>query len=426
MATPRWLGVASPIAQVQNYTFAGTWEADDIIRAAFGTHFYEFTAGSTDPATIVASMVTVWNALNAARYPEFAEITASASGVDLILTADTAGKPFTCTLTPLEANGGAADAQTIEGVGTATTGGVTTASAGPNDWSTAQNWSTGAVPGADTAILENSSVDIRYGLAQSAVTLVALHILASYTGKVGLAEHNGTYYEYRDRYLAISATNIYIGQGTGTGSNQIRINTGSVAGTIHVYLMAASAVPGIEALTLIGTNITALNIYKGTVGVAVIGGEVATITTLRVGYIANVVSDALVRLGSGVTLTTVSQSGGDLTVNNAVTTITTVDGVLRIRLAATVTTLNLDGGTCYYVSTGTATTINVGNGGKLLFTQDMQGRTVTTCNIFAGSTVLDPLRTVTFTNGIDLERCSLADVTLDVGTHAKISVAAPS
>ena len=145
--------------------------------------------GSTTITTAIDNIVTAWNALDSTVYPEFAEITASRSSSKLVLTADTAGMPFVATLTPLEVNLGAADSQTIEGGTTATTGTAATANSGPNDWSVALNWSGSAVPAnSDTVYIENNANDISYGLSQSAVTLTALYISSTYTGKIGLPQ----------------------------------------------------------------------------------------------------------------------------------------------------------------------------------------------------------------------------------------------
>jgi hypothetical protein len=70
------------------------------------------------------------------------------------------------------------------------------------------------------------------------------------------------------------------------------------------------------------------------------------------------------------------------------------------------------------------TTWNVSDGGTLDYSRDMRSRTVTNANVYAGGAVLDPHKTVTFTNGVDLVRCGLADVTLDVGTHLTLTPSA--
>ena len=89
MATVRWRGDAPAIAQVQSWAFGGTWESSDVIRVTIGGKTKDFTAGSPTTSTVVANLVAAWNALSAASWPEFAELTASQSTTTFKLTADT-------------------------------------------------------------------------------------------------------------------------------------------------------------------------------------------------------------------------------------------------------------------------------------------------------------------------------------------------
>ena len=84
-----------------------------------------------------------------------------------------------------------------------------------------------------------------------------------------------------------------------------------------------------------------------------------------------------------------------------------------------VTTLNADGGIVYYKSDGTATTVNIQ--GKVDCTLDLRGRTWTNCNIYRGGSLLDPYKTLTLTNDIDLEGCGIEDIALDLGTHLTLA-----
>lgn len=427
MADVRWTGGAAAVAQVSTYAFGGTWETDDIIRVVIGSKKYDFTAGSATTATVVSNMVSTWNALSASDYPEFAEITASANSTTLTLTADTAGVPFTATLTPLEANAGAADSQTIEGAGTATTGTTATAATGPNHWDDARNWSGGAVPvNSDNVYIENSAVHIRYGLAQSGVTLTSLNIAASFTGDIGLAEVNSfgstSYLEYRSQYLAIGATTINIGDGAGQGSGRLKINNGSVQTTLNVRGTATGAEQDLEALLWKGTHASnAVNVTRGTVGVAVYGGETATIATLRVGYQTSQLTDSQVRIGAGTSLTTLNQSGGQVVLNAGLTTVSKTGGELAIT-SGNVTTLTDDNGTTTYSGAGTITTLNVGHKAFVDFGQDMRGRTVTDANFYSGSRMEDPFSTVTWTNPPRVVRATLEDVSLNFGVNRTYAI----
>lgn len=423
MATCIWRGDAPAIAQVTEWAFGGTWEATDVINVTIGGKTVAITAGSTTITTIIDTIVTTLNALSSAYYPEHSEITWSRSSSSLVGTGDTPGIPFICTISTTETGGGAADAQTIDST-TSSAGTDSTACSGPKFWSVAANWSGGAVPGnSDTVYIENSSKDICYGLAQSGVTLTALNVAKSFTGKIGLPTYNATgYYEYRATYLAISATTVSIGDGDGQGSGRIKIDTGSNAATLNITATGPQAESGVPSLLWKGAHASnAMNVYSGSIGIAALAGETATLPTLRVSYLSNLAGDANIVCGSGATLTTINKVGGLLIINSAATTITQTGGTLTIQGTGAVTTLNLrDAGQCFYNTTGTLTTLNIAGESEPVidFSQDMRAKTVTTTNRYGLSKIRDPFKVVTFTNGIDCEQSDLRNLELGSNINA--------
>lgn len=423
MATVRWLGNAAAVAQVDTLTVGGTIEADDVFKMTINGKTLSVVAGSTVAATVATTIAAAWNALTAADgWAEFAEITALAtSGGALTLTADTKGKPFTCTVSTTETGGGAADAQTF---GTA----ATVANSGPNDWSTATNWSGGAVPvDADDVIVEDSTIDILYGLDQSSIQPTSLTIRRSFTGKIGLPNRNsGGYEEYREKYLKIGPTTLSVGAGdAGGGSSRLKINTGTDQTAVTVHHTASPADTNSHAFVWKGTHAAnTLTVKSGSVAVAPYAGETATIATLNVGYVNNVAGDSNVYLGTGCTLTTITQTGGKLVAQNNATTINLLDGELSVRGAATITTLNIDGGALYDESSGTFTTLNVGSGGGYDASRLLAAKTITTTNLRAGALLRDPNAKVTFTNGVVLSRCSIGELkngTIDFGPNRTLT-----
>lgn len=384
MATVRWRGDAPAVAQVQSYAFSGTWESSDIIRVTIGGKTYDFTAGSATTNTVVTNMVSTWNALSSTLYPEFAEITAAASPAGTLrLTADTAGRPFTVTLLPLETGGGGADDQRIEGGTTATTGTSTTANAGPNDWSTAANWSGGAVPAdGDDIYIEDSEVDILYGLDQSSIQPTSLNIAQSYTGNIGLPALNedsatASYYEYRARYLIIEPVTCNIGRGDGAGSQRINLNTNDDQVALNIFNTGPAESGRERTVQWIGTNASnVVNLERGSFGAALEAGEVATIATLRVGYVDSKASDSTYRIGPGVTLGAVVMAGGVGTIGCATTSVAVDDGTLTIEGSGASTAIIVNAGTAFLNSTGTYTTLTVSGTGILDFSQDLRAKTV--------------------------------------------------
>ena len=417
MPTNVWQGTAPDVAQIQILTPANTIESGDLFKATIGSKTFTYASTATTIASVCSGFVTAWTTLSATEYPEFAEITATNNSTSITLTAVTAGIPFLVTPSTVEADGSTSDNQTF----TSTTAGTT--SSGANHWNTAGNWSLGTVPvTGDDVYIENNTVDIKYGLAQSAVTLTSLNIGETYTGKIGLPNVNASnYYEYRERYLEIGATTI----NSQADSGRIKINTGSIAGTVNVTGTGTATETDIPAFLFKGTNAAnVVNINKGDVGIAFFAGETATVATLRVAYQSQVANDVTLVCGSGTTLTTINQSGGTVTTASNATTLTMTAGTHYRGGASTVTTLNVNGGKCYYNSTGTVTTAHVSAGGELNFSQNLNARTVTTANVYTQGSLQDPFRTVTWTNPIRLQYCAIGDVQIDVGTHVTLQVAA--
>ena len=387
MATVRWRGDAPTVAQVTTATPASI-EVGDIFTLTINGKSISYTAAATTVAHVVAGLVSAWNGSN---IPKFSEVTASDTTTEATLTADTAGRPFT--VTGSTTNGGAADTQTL-------TVSTTTVSSRPNHWDTTANWTGGALPGAaDDVYIDDSDVSIKYGLAQSAVNLSSLHLAASFTGELGLARTNTDgstdYAEFSDTFLAIGAATIDIGRGEGLGSGRIQLDTGSVNAAVTIHSGGLPAEDDLPAVLWKGTGASnSLSVRDGPLGVALFGGEAATLPTLRqVG--------GQVRCGAGVTLTTIDRSGhGSLLIESTAGTITQTGGETIVLGSGAVSTVSLDGGRLDYRSGGTITTLTLdGPGAVLDFSADLRSRTVTAATL-RGSTILEPHETVTWTGGV--------------------------
>ena len=418
MATVIWRGDADAVAQISTATPASV-EISDVFTLTCGGSSVSFTATAATVADVTAGITTAWNASTA---PEMAEITATDSTTTVTLTHDTAGVEFTVTAT--EVDGGGTDDQTF-------TMATPTAAAGPHVWSTDSNWSTGSVPADDDhIIIEESDVDILYGLGQSGITADSLTIKASYTGEIGLEETNSdgttSYTEYRDTFLEIEPDKIDIGAGDGNGSAMIKINTGSVATAVTVMKTASATETNCGAVQWKGTNAgNTLTVQRGDVGVATQGGETATIATLAVSYSTSVSNDASVVCGSGVTLTTINQFGSTLEINSAAVTCNVSAGTLTVNGTSTITTATVEGGTLYHQSSGTITTLVVSASGTIDFSRDAKTRTVINTSVYTGAAIRDPHKTVTWTNGIDGVHCDpMNEAILQLGKNYTVTPSA--
>jgi hypothetical protein len=255
--------------------------------------------------------------------------------------------------------------------------------------------------------------------------LASLTVPQRFANELGLPDINESgetpYFEYRPKDLAIGVTNLNVGDGEGEGFGLVRVASGPDKSTVNITgegRPASGDLPNIQWRGDHADNV--LNVVKGSVAVAPRLGETATIKTLRVGFLDNPFGDSIVRCGEDVTLdgsgSSVEMSGGELTLDSATISVAMTAGILRL-LSGTHSSLLIDGGECFYESTGAITDAKIGGGGRLDFSRNMRLRTVTDCQINAGGELNDPFETVTFTNPIRVHRTTIGEITLDLGTH---------
>jgi len=345
MATVRWVGGATATAQVDALTVGGTIETDDIFKITLtgengDTHTLSVTAGSTNADTVASNIAA---AFNAETHYLFTGITAAAvgSGGQLTLTADTAGVPFYCTVETTEAGGGAADAQTF-------TRSATTVNSGPYDWNTAENWDTGSIPAdADTVYVEGAT--ILYGLDQSGSfgaleSLAALHINQSQVGS-----NPGT--GRSAAYLVIPADEVhineYVGPGSVVQSGPVMVDTSNTASTIVVYGGSSNTTSTLPSVWLLANaDTTVIDIRGGIVGIAYDSGSSSLIKTLRVSGGSVYTGDGFSCYGSGNGAIEISGGVADLGLANDVQDIDILGGTVKIRENANdFHDLRMDGGT---------------------------------------------------------------------------------
>lgn len=404
MATNIFRGDAPAVAQLNTVTPANVLIGNTFTLVINGKSI-TYTAAAATVADVTAGLVAL---INLSTIPEFHEVLAADITTALTLKAATPGMPIVQTSS---AAGGTATLITA----------TTTASSGPNDWSTPANWSLGLIPvTGDAVYLTQTASNILYGLTQSAVTLASLTADPTFTGTLGLPRFNPSgYYEYRSPYLVIGVT-------VGTyapGSGRFKVDHGAIAYTVLIPTTGQSTDQGLPAVILKGTNAAnVLNILQGSVGVAIEPGDVSTVLTIQIGYQNAQSTDVALALGAGCTLTTIQQNGGIIVYQSSVTTHRIQGGGTATVLGATnITTLDIEAGTVNYQGTGTIATATIGsNGAKLVFTQDPRARTITNLTLDAGATLLDPNKTVTFTNPLILQRCGLSQVTLDLGVNMNL------
>lgn len=386
MATPSWVGRAGAVPQVSTYTVGGTVAAGSTFEMEINTRKITVTAtgaSTSDAATLWATALTE----NANDYGEFGEITWEASGAVVTATGPANGAPFTATAT-------------AGGSGTpSVTPATVTAGTGPNYWTNADNWDTGSVPVTADAVTVNGGPSILYGLANSAVQLASLTVGPLFTGEIGLpATSDGGYVEYRPTRLAVGATLASID----TPSGRIRLNLGNDPAAVTV-LDTGRAGPGEFALDILANDAaTTVVVNRGQVGIAAGAGEVSVVASVRTAFRDRRDSDATVELGAGLTVTTVEQTGGEVALRCAATTVTREGGALVRYGTGAITTLDNRGGAVDDYGTGTITTLN--QAGRYT-RRGLAALTITNANLYAGGETNDRSGVVTWTNAVEYVKC---------------------
>lgn len=243
-----------------------------------GTFTLTYSGQTTGTIAYNASAATVDAALEAL----------SNIGVADVAVTGAAGGPWTVTFeTALAATNVAemtGDGALLTGAATVTlTVATTTASAGPNHWDTAANWSPSGVPiTADAVRFEDAGEDCLYGLAQSAVVLASLTISMQWQNrKLGLPHLNSSgYLEYREQQLTIGATVITVGVYQGTGPSRVYLDTGTEPTAIEIRNTGSSA-DSYPAVVWIGDDVlNTIVIMGGEFGTAPYADTSATLDSL--------------------------------------------------------------------------------------------------------------------------------------------------
>ncbi len=410
MATTFWFGNAPAVAQVAAATFA-TYDATTTRTITIGGVAVSAVDSGGNLTAALAAFAVVLNAglVSGVAHPYFKAITWTSNATQIIGTATTAGVPFVFAGSVSGGTGTVSNAYA-----------VSTASAGPNDWSTAANWSGGAVPvNGDIVYLTNSAVHIAYGLAQSAVTLAELHSDQTFTGRVGLDYTNFATSvdaltvsttvrpEYRTTFLQISATLWIHGDSLGisapSGSARFCIDLGANASTANIINTASSSADSGRPCVRILCNhaSTVINVRSGTGGVGIAAEKPSDTSTLPTINCTDTSGQTKIITGYGINLTTFNTTGGNhiLKSNNAITTVTCNGGTLRTEGTGATTTLNVNSGTVTANATGTITTVNC-NGGQLTGFGSSNARTWTTVTMKPGATLSYDPTVVTLTNKV--------------------------
>ena len=266
-------------------------------------------------------------------------------------TAATAGEPFYATVACTPTTALVTAAQTAE-------------NKGPSDWNDVSNWGTGVVPVTNDEVMIDTDQDISYGLGQSSVALNFFHVQPGSTGRIG----------NRDHYLQIGMTagNQKTSAFSGTGEAFVDFGEGKF-GLCTVFNTAAASDSSNSGLHLLATATSSLtlDIRGGDVGLATFSGESSHLKSVIVSEPGAVSSKF--RMGDGVsTITNVDVSAGTAVMS-------------RSGVAATITAMNVQGGTVVLEGNKLFVTTLNQYGGTIYADNINSESGITTLNIYAGT-----------------------------------------
>lgn len=402
--TQTFTGNAHDVRQITTLTVGGTWlDTETATMTINGKDIVVTLVGAEATTAVATGLKNAWMSatrldgsgtpdatsnVGGQEFGEFSEVTATASGSVVTLTANEAGVPFVVTVAETSATGTLTPA-------------TPQAATGKQFWNNADNWDTGAAPvNDDVVVFRYPGLHCRYGLPNGTLE-VTVHWYHSADGELGLPPINidnpaKPYAEYRQQYVrlddagtGLSAIHrIGIGQ-AGRGSSLINLKHSTLPCVPIVYNTGQplSSRPGTYALNLCCTNNTSsLTINNGWVDFSSQDG--GTSAWLQVDQNAgNSRGIQAIHTASS----TLNVSGGAMLIGGtgAITTINVSGGTVRLESqTGTITTLNSTGGILECITAGTITTLYV-NGGTFDAT-NASAFSVGTGTVYHGSRFLDP------------------------------------
>lgn len=423
MPTAYWSPNQAARAQKRTYTFSAPNGVGNHYKATLNGKTITYSSVSGDTAALAAT--GLFNLLNVTTgiAAEFTEITwTNPEDGKIVAEAKTPGTPF--------AGVPGTDKGLVLSTGNGLASGITTvedvANSSPSDVNDPENWLrvTTPAPGVraipingDDVDVRNSDVPMLWNLDQlSSVQFQTYTRWQSMTGNIGLPEVNaGGYKEWRARYFKFSGPQgsvpagglvMILGQGdVGSGPSREHYDVGSQPTTLTV--LAAGQAEEEYGIRFLGVHTANTFNLLGNVslGIAMLAGEIASLSTSKVD------GSAKLGVGAGVTWTagsTLTMLGGSAVLGAAPETLDIRNGaqVTITEDELTWTTVTMQGGSSMtWLAGGTITTLTMTTGCTLDKSQDLRALTITNSTIDGDTCVVnDPLNAITWTNATSVKQ----------------------
>lgn len=396
--TTWWIGGGQNVAQVDSLTIGGAPVAGNTVSAVINAKSITYTCVTGDTtATTAAGLLALLNANGVpGEFGEEAWTLSPTSSLVILATSQVAGMPFTLTAS---ATGG----------GATITRASVTASSSNSDVGNAANWLRNGVAGlpqsGDDVIVANSTVPLLWNLtALAAVQFNSFNRFQNFTAQIGLPEYSANgYYQYRPINFQFSGSgtisvNLGVGQ-VGGGPTRERYDFQGTAVNVTTYASGSPADP--YQVMVLGSNIKTLNVLNTSVGVAVLPGATASVTT------AVVDGGGLIAYGSGVTANQVTLNQGAATLACTLATLNVYNGSQAV-VSSTGGTISFvtaqNGSTVTWLSNTTLTSLSLTSGAIFDKSGDPRAMTLGSATIDGDtSRVLDPLNTISFSYSVTVK-----------------------
>lgn len=404
MATVRYTGNAVRRKQVDTYTVASPTSGASTYTVVCNGKTFTYVAASNVAADVAAALVAAYQAQT--NILELLDAVADVNGAIVTFTSIQDGYPFTFT-------------ESVSGGGT-WSGSTTTTNSGSGVFDLADNWSA-AISSSDDLVIEKPNTDIQFRLTSLTTSLTSFTIRGTFTGQLGLPIQNSADYpEYRGCYAKLVCPLYIIGIGEGNGPSRCYIESNAGAAASVVVHKTGSSNDSYPACMLKHTSggsnsFSSIRVVDGDVGIALLAGEVATVTLLTVGDNG---TTPTVSAGVGATIATATINGGEVHL------VTTPATALTINGGASVYITNGGGSTAVSVLDGslelggtgsslTLTDLTIGSNGTLDLSHGQGTVNVTNgIKMYTGATLIDPLNRLASSTVINPQQCTIDDLNL--------------
>jgi len=255
------------------------------------------------------------------------------------------------------------------------------------DWSTAENWSSGAIPVStdDTVVPNTLAANVTMSGDESAVALDLLHVHRGFTNTFGTS---ASPLQFSSEFTKVFGSSGFYMEGTDVTSEEIRLQM--PANNTPVELGNADAGDFTRIICNRGLVTLKANILFSAAGM------------VEVGWMTDRNGDVRVVLAAGAdTLPNLRMNGGRMTSDAIITLAHLCAGTLTQDTAAITTVYVYDGARLELNGSGTvATTVVVYGGGTLDLLQTALQKTVTTLYLFPGAKVIWDTNDVGATPGL--------------------------